>query len=173
MLNSLNTAGEKSCADNEHSNISTNKAEIDDVPGFIAIYKEFLEHFEDADPMYNQDSGYWKNRGEKDFKEDLDNKDRLYLLLKENAIIIGFIDARISKRPDDYVVKETGHIESVYIKPEHRKKGYGKLLIDKAMNWFKEKEVKRFTLGTYPSDISAKKFWEKMGFKEYLRMYRK
>lgn len=174
MLNSANTAGEKSCTDNEfNSNISINKVKINDIPKLVAIYREFMKHFEEIDPIFKQDSSYWKDRSEKDFKGDLDNKNRIYMLLKKNDIIIGFIDARINERPDNYVIKETGHIESIYIKPNYRKKGYGHLLINKAMDWFKEKKVKKFTLGVYPSDFQAKKFWKKMGFKEYLIMYKK
>ena len=174
MLNSSNTAGEKSCADDEPPpDVSVREAKVKDIPRLVRIYREFMAHFEELDPMFRQDSSYWTDRSKDNFSDDLNNKDKLYILIEENGNLVGFIDIRISRRPDDYIIKKTGHIESVYIRPEHRKKGYGKLLLDRAMEWFSLKKVNTFTIGTLPEDKAARSFWKKMGFKEYLVMYRK
>jgi len=93
--------------------------------------------------------------------EDLNNIKKEYekfFVVEENGKIIGTLgiknegDARISR---------------MYVKKEKREKGIGKKLMEKAIKYCK-KNFKRIFLTTY-AQMDSKRFYEKIGFREYKR----
>ncbi len=79
------------------------------------------------------------------------------IVLTENNLSIGFLNFEISDRVVDIVIAE--------IKPEKRGLGNGKILIEKSIQWFKQKGV--FVLELYCSPISSEIIWKKLGFKNF------
>jgi len=160
--------------DSEKKLPNIRKATIKDVEELRNIYFEFMQGVAELDPFYKQDAEHWHSEESlHDIIKDLIKKNRRLFLLEIDGKAVGFIDIRIKKREEVYKIRKTGHIESIYIKPELRGKGYSKLLIEKATEWFKSKGLENFTVGTYAPDKKAREFWEKQGFKEYFVLYHK
>jgi N-acetylglutamate synthase-like GNAT family acetyltransferase len=59
-------------------------------------------------------------------------------------------------------------LRKLFVKEEFRGKEYGtgKLLLEQAKNWAKEKDIKEIYLGTTPAFLAAHRFYEKNNFVE-------
>jgi ribosomal protein S18 acetylase RimI-like enzyme len=66
----------------------------------------------------------------------------------------------------EYRVKEKElWLRQIYVLPEHRGKGYGRLFLDKIIDFMKEKGFQRIWLKVREDKIPARKLYEKYGFK--------
>lgn len=74
----------------------------------------------------------------------------------------GFVTCKKSK-------KKSGEIALIGIKKEFRGKGFGRILLEKAMKWFMFKDIKLVTVRTQLKNIDGINFYLKSGFsiKEY------
>jgi ribosomal protein S18 acetylase RimI-like enzyme len=149
------------------------KAKPEDAEELKNIYFEFMQGIEKLNSFYRQDIEYWNKDALKDMDEMLRMRNRRIFLLEDKGRIAGFMDTLIKTRDDIYKIWKTGHIESVYIKPKYRRKGYSKALIEEAMKWFDKRGMKHFTVGAHALNTKARKYWEKLGFKEYFVLYNK
>ncbi|MDT0644964.1 GNAT family N-acetyltransferase [Zunongwangia sp. F363] len=77
--------------------------------------------------------------------------------IKENNFPVGFFTYRISEK----VV----HIIIASIKETHRKKGFGKILINEAKEYFKK--INQIVIELYCQPVSSESFWKTMSFKHF------
>ena len=63
-------------------------------------------------------------------------------------------------------------MSEIFITPNGRRKGCGKMLVKKAIGWFKENCLDWYTVSTHSLDKEAISFWESMGFKEYNKFFK-
>jgi ribosomal protein S18 acetylase RimI-like enzyme len=57
-----------------------------------------------------------------------------------------------------------GEIESIYVDPAYRGRGLGATLMERALAWFKDREVKRTILGIGEGNESVIGFYRRFGF---------
>ncbi len=80
---------------------------------------------------------------------------------------IGFIYLAIRT---DYVEGATAspvtYIEGIYVKPEFRKKGIGKKLVEHGAKWGKQKGCKEYASDTELNNPISEQFHKSVGFKE-------
>ncbi|MBN2111583.1 GNAT family N-acetyltransferase [Candidatus Woesearchaeota archaeon] len=153
--------------------VTIRKAKLEDAKKLRDLCFELLLRFEKMDKFDSQDRSYWKNRIPGDIKKLIRKKDNDFFVAEENGKMIGFIELAMAKRESVFKIKRYGHIELLYVKPEHRGKGYSKLLLNKAVRWFKSKKAEYVTVSTHALDKGANSFWKKQGFSEYNLKYRK
>jgi len=109
----------------------------------------------------------WKNTegvglsGSDDSKESIEkfmskNPDTCFVA-KNDGIIIGTIMAGSDGR--------RGHIYHLMVKPEYRKQGIGRKLLEKAENGLREEGITKAFLVVYKENDIGNGFWEKVGYK--------
>lgn len=104
------------------------------------------------------------------FKDDLlqnlkdwvNQDDKLYIVAlsgKQEVVgyVLGFIDTSISSR---------GSLADLYVVPEHRNKGLGKLLTNLVLGWMKEKGMKSVVLTVHKDNNQALSLYENMDFNQ-------
>ncbi len=91
-------------------------------------------------------------------EDSLSISDSVYLVAKENAEVVGFLFAQVSDG--------IGHINWIGVSKEHRKKGYGKSILETAIKEFAKRHCHEVKLFTYPSEVSAYKLFQSIGFVE-------
>lgn len=79
---------------------------------------------------------------------------------------IGYCYSTIWNRPHAFV-KKMGYIEEVLIDKEHRGKGLAKLMLDFVLEWFKTQNIQFVALHVDRPNKSARKLYERLGFKTY------
>lgn len=100
-----------------------------------------------------------------------------YILCEEDERIIGYVLVEKAATPSDRIssFKEYNYamIEEIVVLPEYRMKGYGKILIDEATSWAKEKKLDAIELCVLSNNYNAIAFYENAGFEELQKRMRK
>lgn len=86
----------------------------------------------------------------------LEKGGKIYAFL-ENGLVIGFVDIYKERKPNNYL------IESIFVIPEKRGQGIGKLLLSKVIEDHPNSFI---NIGTNVSNSSAINFYKKIGFEE-------
>jgi aminoglycoside 6'-N-acetyltransferase I len=135
--------------------------------------KEANEH--DLDSLTELAIALWPENEFSDLRKEFEqllnsDKDKVIVYLM-HAQLIAFI--HISVR-SDYVEgsqdSPTGFIEGIYVKPEYRKKGISKKLIEKGESWLKTKGCSQIGSDIEQSNITSYHFHKSVGFKEVNRL---
>lgn len=77
-------------------------------------------------------------------------------LCEEEKNIVGYIYIIINNK--------TAKIDALYIEEKYRNQGIGANLIESALSWIKEKNIKNIELNVLTQNKQAKKLYEKYGF---------
>lgn len=92
----------------------------------------------------------------------IDNPNWYTLIMLDGEKIIG-TSTYCKSRFEDY--KDWGEIISIYFLPEYMGKGYGKALLEKAVQELREMGFKQIFLWVLEDNHRARHFYEKCGFK--------
>lgn len=80
-----------------------------------------------------------------------------FLVAEKNEVIIGYIIGVIKRGSE-------GHIISIAVDPNYRRKGYGSKLMLELIKYFKSNGVKIVRLEVNIKNSIARKFYERLGF---------
>ena len=148
-----------------NSTVTIRAATRSDLPELIALWQEHQEFHAQCDPYFERSSN--PNPGFLNFlQEDLDNLG-LFVAQVETKIV-GFILGEIASRPPCFASIDYGIIDDLAVTAEWRRKGIGKLLVEKGMNWFTEKGIHRIEARVLMSNSLASNFWHNAGFDPYM-----
>ena len=121
-------------------NLKVIKASIKDIPYILDLEKKQNIHF----------------LSEVSIKEDLNNSNYLYLLLKYNEKIIGYIAVSF--------VIDTMDILSIVISKDYQKMGFATYLLNYIFDFCRKNDIKTIFLEVRISNLAAIKLYEKCGF---------
>lgn len=85
----------------------------------------------------------------------------LTLLISYEEKVVGFIMFQKDELTNWFFKKSFGFIREFYIDTEYRGKGYGTILIEIALGWFKKEGIRKVIL----TSDTANQFYLKCGFK--------
>ena len=88
------------------------------------------------------------------WREELESPFALYLVLEEEGEILAQIGVR-------YLADEL-HVTTLAVRPEHRRQGYARALLEAALGAFPE--ARRVHLEVRPSNVPARSLYEGLGF---------
>ena len=95
---------------------------------------------------------------------DLANPTLAYYFIKMDDQPIGFIKLNLSVAFDDYSATAVTELEKMYVLPEMKGQGVGKKVLSAIIQKIKGAGKKVFFLCVIDTNISAIKFYEKLGF---------
>ena len=131
-------------------------ANENDVPAIFALIKELAEFEKLADQI---------NTTENELRKTLFGEDRFVeiLLAEFNGEIVG--QALFFKNFSTFLGKPGIYLEDLYVEPEMRGKGIGKMLLDKIISIAKERNYGRVEWSVLDWNESAIDFYKKIGAK--------
>ncbi len=131
-------------------------ANENDVPAIFALIKELAEFEKLADQI---------NTTENELRKTLFGEDRFVeiLLAEFNGEIVG--QALFFKNFSTFLGKPGIYLEDLYVKPEMRGKGIGKMLLDKIISVAKERNYGRVEWSVLDWNEPAIDFYKKIGAK--------
>ncbi len=87
---------------------------------------------------------------------------RTYVALHEGKIV-GFVETYMRKIGN----KKVGVLYYIGVHPKYRRRGVGKTLVTQAIDYFRKHGVQVIMATTRSWNVEARKFFRKLGFKEY------
>ncbi len=123
----------------------------------VELFKTIIDELH-ADSTNIERSHYKGTHPVKKVKEQLNDKDNVYLVGKLGEKIISFIFAWVSDG--------IGNIHWTGVNPQYRGKGYGAKLLEGTMKQFTRKSCHEVRLFVYPKSKDALKLFKRFGFEE-------
>jgi ribosomal protein S18 acetylase RimI-like enzyme len=146
----------------ELNELNIRLASTNDIISICILYDDFFNYNNTQQPFFCADvkesGNYPKNIIEGTtgdiFVSEIDKK------------IIGFIHVEEDKTPQypSVVQHKFACIIDFYVMPEHRKKGIGKLLLEKAKEWSIQRNLEYLELFVLEENEIGRKFYEKESF---------
>ena len=133
------------------------KLEEHEVEETVELFKAIVDELH-ADSSDIERSHYKATHSVKKVKEELNDKDCIYLVGKLGEEVISFMFALVSDG--------IGNIQWSGVKPEYRRKGYAQRLTDRTIKQFIKKSCHVARIFAYPEAKGAYKLFKKSGFEE-------
>jgi Pyruvate/2-oxoacid:ferredoxin oxidoreductase gamma subunit/ribosomal protein S18 acetylase RimI-like enzyme len=133
------------------------KLEEHEVKEAVELFKTIVDELH-ADSTNIERSHYKSTHPVKKVKEQLNDKDSVYLIGKLGKEIISFMFALVSDG--------IGNIHWLGVKKKYRRKGYAKMLTDKTIKQFIRKSCHEARVFAYPQAKSAYKLFKSFDFEE-------
>lgn len=97
-------------------------------------------------------------------RDSLENNASRYYLAKDNGITIGYIKLNFASAQTDIHDDMSIELERIYILREHQGKGYGNILLKKAIQEAHAFGKSYIWLGVWEKNMRAIRFYEQNGF---------
>ena len=137
------------------------------LPEMVEIWKEFMDFHGDLDPfLERREDGH--EHFEKYAREKIDSDDATVLVAADDGKVIGFSIIYISNHPPVLKTERYGHIDSLAVRSEYRRKGVGTAILDKIHEWFESKGIDRIQLEVLPQNQIGYSFWREKGFRDFI-----
>jgi len=107
-------------------------------------------------------------------KNMINNKDKIVFVAEDTQTktIVGYISGWVEQKSPFYLNKEYGYLSNIYVNSTHRGQGISKMLINRLLDWFKQRNTKHIELSVDTKNPTAINAFEKHGFKEFLKRMR-
>lgn len=123
---------------------------------FFYEYESHHEEFFRIDNLSDNDIIDYLNRF-------IDVEDRRAFVAVLEGKIVGYITIYINSQPSFWKMKKVGNISGLMVHKDYRRKGIASQLLTKAIDFFKEKEVKYYTVFTSVNNNPGIEFYKKNG----------
>ncbi|MCJ7576823.1 MAG: GNAT family N-acetyltransferase [candidate division Zixibacteria bacterium] len=138
----------------------------------VELWKEFWDYHQKMDPKFFVMSEDGPSKFEEYLRDLIKSDDAQVLVVLDEGQIVAYSIAQILKRPPIAKHPEYGFISHLCVKSEYRRKGLGKQILDKILEWFKSRQIDRIELSVVAKNQIAYSFWKKQGFEIFLhRMF--
>jgi ribosomal protein S18 acetylase RimI-like enzyme len=91
--------------------------------------------------------------------------DRADKMLQDVPFLAGFLIGTVEREIPIYRLEEYGFIHDVWVEPTYRNEGIGRLLVMRAIERFREIDVKQIRLDTAAPNEIARELFESCGFR--------
>jgi len=150
----------------------TRLATIDDIPQLVSLGKSLLELHGTWDPPYYQLTQDFDSQFGQFIQQHISHPYQFVIVMEKDTQIVGFVSGFVKSLYPWFTVKSVGHITYLITLPDMRQLGIGEILEEKALQWFKEKNIQYVEVYTDEKNIIGGIVWDKLGyvpFKKFLR----
>ncbi|MHB8074718.1 GNAT family N-acetyltransferase [Desulfosporosinus fructosivorans] len=149
---------------------SIRKATKDDIPVLVRMRLMLQLHMETVNGRILKHNETWKNGLPRFYSDLVDNSNSLGLLVldneKEQAVGMT-IGQLIEDR--DMEIQRYVKINDVWVEEDYRRKGICSLVVNKLMEFYKERGIKTFTLNYVINNLEAESTWKVLGFEPIIK----
>ncbi|MFV0557927.1 MAG: GNAT family N-acetyltransferase [Enterococcus sp.] len=96
---------------------------------------------------------------------EIKNPDTRFFFLYEAETLAGYLKVNVGIAQSEYFAPESFEVERIYILPAFKRKGYGKFLLNTAIDLAKKEGYPSIWLGVWEHNYPAQAFYQTLGFK--------
>jgi ribosomal protein S18 acetylase RimI-like enzyme len=141
-------------------------ADINDIDKIILLEDQIFMLHLNARPDWIDENK--KPRNYKYLKNCITNNECKIIIVEENENIIGSCIFKHRKIKDHIIFKDMNNIEidELIIDKKYRRKGIGKIIFKKIIEFAKENDINKIELGVWAFNKGAIEFYKNMGMNE-------
>lgn len=145
-----------------------------DLPSLLDRWRELMREHHTIDPeLYALD-----RTGERTYRafvrRMIDNHDGLVLVAPAPGALAGYLVGGLGQRAPMFRVRAVGMIHDLAVRPDRRRRGVGRALVDAALEHFHQRGLRHIQVDWDPHNPGATAFWTALGFAPRLtEAYRK
>jgi ribosomal protein S18 acetylase RimI-like enzyme len=141
------------------------KCSPDDAPVIREIGRlTFFETFRDTTSPENMDAYLEKAFNLEQLEQELSNPSSEFFLLYADHEPAAYLKINTGDAQTEAMGDEALEVERLYVKREFQKRGFGKLLMNHALDIARQRRKKKVWLGVWEHNDNALAFYRKMGF---------
>ena len=127
-------------------------------------------HMETANERILKHNESWKMGLSRFYSDLIDNSNSLGLLVFDNekGQAVGMTIGQLIEN-SDMEVQRYVKINDVWVEEDYRRKGVCSLIVNKLMEFFKERGINTFTLNYVMNNLEAESTWKALGFEPIIK----
>jgi len=138
-----------------------------DLAAVVALWSELVRHHAPLDPHYRVADGaeeVWRDFLARLLREP----DAAVFVQERDGAACGFVVAELARATP--VLRETvrAEITDLYVRPEARRRGSGRALVEAALAWVGERGVERVEVRVVAGNAEGQAFWRALGFADFV-----
>ncbi|MGO4942656.1 GNAT family N-acetyltransferase [Ruoffia tabacinasalis] len=141
------------------------KCKVSDVEQLQSISIEtFVDTFKDQNTEENLNEYLERAYSIEQLTSEINQVGTDFYFLKDSDLVVGYLKLNIDDAQSEKDNPLALEVERIYVLPQHKRKGYGKLLLEFA--YLRAKELNRtgIWLGVWEHNYNALAFYKKMGY---------
>ena len=142
--------------------VEARPAEAGDLPELVRLYRLLEVEMMALEHMWDQADGL-PEPVEESLADAIDDDRRLLAVGTLDGLVVGFVLAEPAETLP-HASEPVGSIRLVFTEPEAREVGIGEATRNLALQWFRDRGIRRFDAHVLPGHRLAKNFFEAAGF---------
>jgi ribosomal protein S18 acetylase RimI-like enzyme len=145
------------------------KATTQDVDSVVSLILAMLQDMASYGSHTLNEEGQVSSRLRARFTDVSEEENHVFLLAVQEGAeeeIVGVVEASTVSAYDVFRPKLVLHIHSIYVRPNHREQGLGRMLLEAALGWGKGKACQEAELNVLVSN-PARRLYESLGFEVF------
>lgn len=143
----------------------------DDISGLVSLSKDFFLEYQSHHKEFFLIDDLKDSDIIKYFNGFIDVEERKVFIAVLSGRVIGYIAVYVKAQPSFWEIKKVGDISGLMVHKDYRRKGIASKLLGKAIDFFKEKGVKYYSVFTAVNNHLAIEFYKQSGMEPlHIRM---
>ncbi len=129
--------------------------------------KTFFETFVEDNTSADMEQYLADKFDKKQLKKELNEHDSQFFFSELDEKATGYLKINIKKAQTENIIDNALEVERIYVVSEYQNKGIGQLLLDKAFEIARSKNIKDVWLGVWEKNSGAIAFYKRNGFTKF------
>jgi ribosomal protein S18 acetylase RimI-like enzyme len=136
------------------------------IPGIVGLWQEFIDYHGDIEPVYarTEDAAA---KFEEYLRKLMASEDSQVLMALDRGEAVAYSIAQVCKRPPMILQTQFGFISDLGVGSDYRRTGVGQKMLNKILEWFESRRIRRIELQVLSHNQAAVSFWTKHGFETF------
>jgi ribosomal protein S18 acetylase RimI-like enzyme len=141
--------------------VRVRRARRDDLPSVLSLFDE-LDRLQRDWRLFTPRPGV-ADEVRRKYAEAMTRSDVIVAVAEDGAEVVGMAFAE-SRTPSRFSDERSLEISGVIVRAERRREGIGRLLVQEAVRFARERGLRWVSLRTFGPNAEAMDFWESLGF---------
>lgn len=138
-------------------------ATTSDLDLLVELWLLMQKHMETSNPKIWRITEEGKNSLKERIEQMIADKDRKVFVVERGGDLLGFVYGQVSQR-SEYSPQSVGHISTIYVRKEFRRRGIGSRLLEELCQFFSSENVEDVTIRYVLGNEEAENFWSALRF---------
>jgi GNAT superfamily N-acetyltransferase len=138
-----------------------------DLEALTRLWLELTEHHADFEPLYalRPDALPEVRRL---LEAQLGSPDSALFLAESGDSAAGFASVYVAHAPPIHPEQVRGEIGDLYVAPGFRRSGLGSALVERSVDWLRERNVLRVEVRVVTGNREGQAFWRAQGYRDFI-----